>query len=545
MRNGIDYGLFYNRPRKQIGVGGVPPVGLGDGLSEFNSLVQSGDQSFNSAWNDVQKQIESEYPAGSGELQDAMLQAKTAMGNAYSGLAQLAGVDPGVIANKARDYVLLGKTIAGAVSTIEGLIQDMNNGTVTPAVVGSFIGTMVGLGIAFGVVSAGVGAAIVGAVGAIVALFQQFGLFQPGPSGGGNQQICTAGADGSDVYIGQNGPVYSSGSLQIDDSRYRLGYTIRCLAAYVVDPQHCRIEPSSYAWRHFPNPGNPNDSAWFKFGAAGGGNGSGQPDGVWQFGWGGTGNNVVIYSMGWSKPNDSNAFANLNIRPIDAAFTYWRYLECRMDQVQRGESQLGLSGNDQAMMLDFERAFFQAWKANEEYALNGLQPQDPGQVLINLVRLWNMAHNGPSITISQVDCPAFQGGCPDPLTPLYMNYVASAMSYLQNTDQALTDGNGNLVVNFGTRKNVPARISFTNRHGGINPVLLQAGVSAAPSGMSTGAKIAVGTAVVVGGTAAGIGIYALIKHQAYSTVAKALWRNTGGRVVDASKRGYRKLRRGR
>ncbi len=49
------------------------------------------------------------------------------------------------------------------------------------------------------------------------------------------------------------------------------------------------------------------------------------------------------------------------------------------------------------------------------------------------------------------------------------------------------------------------------------------------STLTTAAKVAGGTALA---TAAGIGIYAFVKKQAYSYVAKKLWKNTGGKVVD-------------
>ncbi|HZU83491.1 MAG TPA: hypothetical protein VE987_11265, partial [Polyangiaceae bacterium] len=339
------YGFAPARRDRVLELLAAEPSTLGDGLSEFNALMASGNPNFQNAWNDVQSQLAAEYGPGSAAYQDAILQAQDAMGQAYSGLSQLAGVDPTTIANKARDYVLLGKTVSGAVSTIEGLIQDANTGQVTPAVVAGFMGTMIGLGIALGAISAGVGAAIIGAVGAIVAVFQQFGLFQPSPPGGGSQQICSAGANGSDVFLGATGPVYKQNSFGIDYSAYRLGYTIGCLGVYVVDPAHCRIEPASSEWRRFPNPNNPDDTPWFSFGAVGGANGSGQPDGSWVFPWGGAGNTLAVYNMGWSKPNDNSAFANLNIRPIDAAFPYWRYLECRMAQVAQGQSPYGFTGD--------------------------------------------------------------------------------------------------------------------------------------------------------------------------------------------------------
>jgi hypothetical protein len=499
----------------------TPRIGLGDGLAEFNALVSANNPGFNSAWGDVQTQLAAEYGVGTQAYQDAILQAQDMMGQAYSGLSQLAGVDPTQIAGKARDYVLLGKTVSGAVSTVQGLVEDANNGTVTPAVVGSFVGTMIGLGITLGVVSAGVGAAIMGAVGAVVAAFQSAGLFQPSPPGGGTQQICNAGASGSDVFVSPNGPVYKLSSFNIDYSAYHLGYTIGCLGVYVVDPAHCRIEPASSEWRRFPNPSLASDAPWYAFGSASAasGNYTGQPDGSWVFPWGGSGNTLAIFCEGWSKANDNSALANLNIRPIDAAFPYWRYLECRMGQVAQGQSPFGMTGAALQNMLDFERAFFQAWKANEEYALNGLQPQDPGQVLINLLRLWNRAHTGATLTISQVDCQAFQGSCPGALQPLFLNYVSAALQYIQSSDSSLTDGNGNLFLNYGSALQSKFVVTAPSP-GGV------------ASTSTTASKVATGAAVAVGAGALGLFTYAAVNNLAVGYVA--------GKVLDKGILGLKK-----
>lgn len=483
-------------------------VGLGDGLSEFNSLMQSGNSDFSKAWGAVQTQLAAEYGVGTQAYQDAIVQAQGAMGDAYSGLSQLAGVDPTKIADQARDYVLLGKTIAGAVSTVEGLVQDANSGQVTPAVVASFIGTMIGIGVTVGAVSAGVGAAIIGLAGAVVAIFQQFGLWQPSPPGGGSQQICNSGADGSDVFIGPVGPVYTQNSYGINYSAYKLGFTIGCLGVYVVDPANCRIEPASSVWRRFPNPNNPADSAWFQFGAVDGGR-TGQPSGSWVFPWGGSGNTLAVFNMGWSKPNDNSAFANLNIRPIDAAFHFWRYLECRMAQVAQGQNPYGFTGSAAQAVLDFERAFFQAWKANQEYALNGLKPQSTGQVLVNLLRLWNRAHLGAAVTIGQVDMQPFQGDCPGALQPLYLNYVTEALQYIQSTDAGLTDGNGNLFLNYGS--GLPGKF------------VVPPPDSTASTSSATGKKAVVGAVAVGGLGAAALGVYSYLTGKTIEAAATHLF----------------------
>jgi hypothetical protein len=98
------------------------------------------------------------------------------MSSAFSG-----GVNPQSIATAAQNYVLIGKTVAGAVDTVEGLIKLYDSaGSITPdsaiAISNAFTGTMVGVAISAGAVSAGVGAAIVGAVAAVLGLLESNGL---------------------------------------------------------------------------------------------------------------------------------------------------------------------------------------------------------------------------------------------------------------------------------------------------------------------------------------------------------------------------------
>jgi hypothetical protein len=153
-----------------------PPrrVGFGSGLPDFNALVavdastgQPADPVFASGWTAIQAQLTAE---GTTDFTGA----KIALADSYTSLI---GSDFGLQAQDAIDaakkYVTIGQTIVGAVGTVTSLIQAGNSGSNPTQVFQAFTGTMIALAVSTGAASAGVGAAIVGVVAISIDLFNQ------------------------------------------------------------------------------------------------------------------------------------------------------------------------------------------------------------------------------------------------------------------------------------------------------------------------------------------------------------------------------------
>ena len=226
--------------------------GLG-GLSDFQDLVSS-DPNFSSAWGSVQKQLTAE---GSTDLTGA----KLAMSDSFSQLvSQSFGMSPEDAANYAKNYVVLGQSVLGAVSTVQGLISTVESGTPTQ-IAQAFTGTMIGIAVAAGTISAGIGAAIAAVVEIAVGLLQEAGLFGKPPAA----TLC-------------GGPL---NTIPI--------FTVGCVAAYVP-----ATSPGSADWRAFPLP--TTDPEWYSTQTS--------------FTWGG--GRWIVSAPGWG---DGGAAV-----PIDSAF---------------------------------------------------------------------------------------------------------------------------------------------------------------------------------------------------------------------------------
>jgi hypothetical protein len=183
------------------------------GLPDFNAFV-SADAHFSGAWNEINTQLQAE-----GANVSQIEGAKLALTDSFEKLSTqgfgLSGSDP---IDAAKNYVLAGQTIAGAVDTVSNLVQAVTSGP--PAqVMQAFTGTLIGAAMAAGALSAGVGAAIVGAVGALLDVLSTAGLF------GSPQQTC-------DFRVGD-------------------------LCARSPYPQ---VSPGSSQWRTFPTA---SDRGWF------------------------------------------------------------------------------------------------------------------------------------------------------------------------------------------------------------------------------------------------------------------------------------------
>lgn len=569
-------------------------LGLGDaGIGDFNTWLSDSD--FSSNWQQIQGQLTAE----SGALQDQVLQtgqglvqqgqaaAQGVVNQAQDTAQQLAsqlsskldaakisyvnsyesmltnGLDT-IVTNPAvaaRQFVMLGQTIAGQINTVGGLITSLNNPT--PAVVvqaaSAFTGIMVSLaGIAAGssVSTVGVGTVICGLIAAAVGLLKEAGLFSGDSSVTPQETIC------SDVYVDQTvasaavsialtrceyphgfDPTAPNGGLianagtpggpcsNINDTasttQVPIGFTVGCIAAYPDDPQNAHMAPGASGWRTFPVPSRQiptnecppwiqkqfasknipvdqlmsEDDPWF-FPIYACGPGPGVWKGaVWDSG------HTLDNSAGPKSPNTGqsvpNAWSQSGLRPIDAAFSVYRYLECEMSQ---------------SVVTDFQKTFYSAWKANKEYELNGLQSQPDYIVLLHVLRIWNATHAYGTITyITQQESDLTQpypGTC-DPTVPKYYEtLVASALSALQigdplygvTPDQAGATSEAALVIHGGGMLSVPLTTSL---YGGITS--------------SAAAKVATAVAVTGAAAVAGSVAYSMVSGIALDTLYKGAW----------------------
>lgn len=447
-------------------------VGLGD---DFTDHFQ-GDPLFAQAWGQIYGQMQADGTAQLADFQSRVSEAQTAFTNAYTQIVDNdLSKSPQDIVNAARDLVLVGKTIGGAVSAIEGLISI--GGQVDPSkVANTFVGTMIGIGTLVGGLSAGVGAAIIGGFGAVVGFLDS--LSTPATAGP-MVQICAASQYGTDVYqyteAGTNRP---------------MKFTVGCVGVYPLSPTP--PSPGSFGWRRFPDPNNPADAAWFQIGQLAIPGDTSRTNGFeWQ---------DAFWNLGYSRSYNTAWYpANTNLRPIDAAFPEYRYLECELSQ---------------SAISDFQRAFFTAWKANREYALNGLQPQRDAAVLVHVLNLWNASHlPGPQKSwLTQNGVSLFQGGCPGNLTP----YLESLVSESRGLKDAPWD---------------PAIGGLNYNDGPIRTARLAVVVIGPPATKSsTGAKVVTTVAVAAGATLAGSALYAWLAKKSLGSVLDRLWDETGGRV---------------
>jgi hypothetical protein len=407
------------------------PFGLG-GISDFQTLLQT-DPQFSSTWTDVQTQL-------MAEGQTDLTGAKIALSDAYSQLISqsFGGLGTVEALDAAKSYVLTGETIAGAVDTVQGLVQTIEHGTPLQ-VVQAFTGTMVGLGIATGAVTAGVGAAIVGVVQTLLQILQSNHFFgEPPPAAG---TLCGAPLD-----------------LKPD-------FTIGCLAVWADAGTSVNLAPDSAAWRPFPSPSDPQDAAWFE-------RDKNYGPGEWRgafFGVRAPGKDQSYGAIGINP-------AGAGVRPIDNAFDY-ADIEA-------------LAADTTFPLPDFAKAWITAWKANAAYLLNGLKAQEDWVVLVHLLQLWNRAHSASSTLFLNKDGPTYLQG---------LAKIASTSKLKKDDPLVSLDSQGNvngLVVHSGPLKQ-PTRVITLRLPHGTHPQ-----APPAPAATSSAAPAVVGLAAVgLGGVA--------------------------------------------
>jgi len=358
------------------------------GLTDFEAHFAS-DPNFASAWNDVGGQLLAE-----GASSSQVDQAKTWFVNAVEGAV------PGVTGDQAiasaKQLVLLGQTVMGAVATVQGLLQTVESGSV-PQITQAFTGVLISLGVGTGLVSAGIGAAIALGISVVLAALQDLGFFTSNAPPTFDIPGCGKWYWVPDYLIGCMG-VQAKGGTANDP--------------LLTQPFH--VAPGSPNWRTFPVPGNiipyveGADKEWYVPGLG--------MVGHWK---------GIFIDYGAVDASDGR-------RPIDRAFPNFRQLEA--------DSGPGAS--------DFQRAFGGAWRSNAEYAFNGLKPQPDEQVLLHTIRLWNRSHDGPAVTLDQSNATYAN------------SLVDAAVNNVMSSDIGLLSGQSLLVNAGGLKTQTPRVVTL-------------------------------------------------------------------------------------
>lgn len=403
-------------------------------LSDYTSWSSS-DPSFAAAGADIVAQLQAE-----GASTTIINGAKSSFGKAVDDLSSQMGIqiDDPVAAGKS--YVLNGFTVAGAVSTIEGLASAVQSGSPVE-ITQAFSGVMIGLGIAAGAFSAGVGAAIVAGVGGLMSILQSQGLF------GGNQGFGICGGVAA---------------------RAQPDLVVGCLAGF-TNPNNGgaggspQVPPGdTQDWRTFPAKTKLDDASWYL--PCGGG-------GCGDFTWRG---------VTWSNKYTSNPPGPM--RPIDWAFPAFQSAEAYI------ASPIGPPG--------FTDGLCAALKSNWEYGLNGLKIQDDAMVLAHYVRMWNIAHApSPVIPLSAIAQQTPQWNYLHGLVPDALTHVVNP-----ETDRW---GTGDLAINAGPVHAAPQRVvHLTIPKQVVRLTMPHLATAAASAPKSTGPSSA-GTALAIGAMALG------------------------------------------
>jgi hypothetical protein len=468
---------------EQMGRGPLVPYGemLGS-LTDFQSFDQPG-SSFHAAWTEVGSQVLAE----GGDITKLQTAANdfTSAFEQMTSSSQGFGVQVQDALDYAKKYTIAGQTVLGAVQHVQGLIAAAQ-GASTPQeveqVFNMFTGTLIGAAVAAGAVSAGVGSLIVAGVGVALDLLQSAGLFGTAPTG---TTVCQQG--------GARLSMDKSPTIQVG-----------CAASMTAKV----VNQGATNWRKFPTPRGsvPGEADWF------------------------TKDYVHWYGDDWSSWS--------GYRLIDSAFPVWHYMACAPVPTE---------------LASFNQAFSQAWKANAEYALNGLKAQEDAQVLLHAVRIWNRAHSSSSTyDLAPAALPGYFSGdagniyhptldeiaagrtkyggaslcSPDGwhngTIPYYGAVLMNRVRDLVSSDDAASSMvGGNLRINVGapnpiykviqgglykwdTTRNEWMLVLTPQQVADLQAALAKASAgvtTAAPKGMSTGTKVAVGAGAVALGTA--------------------------------------------
>lgn len=509
---------------------GVGRVGVGDGTSDLTSTPQ-----YQQGLTALQNQLTQENTAQGGSL--TTLQGKIGAAsylyqNEYEGLITntfntgalaSANGDPLVgAAQAASQVVATGSTILGAVHTISGLVDAAEHGTPTQ-IVQAFSGAMLaaeGIAVATGAVTAGVGAAICAGI--------------------------ALATDVIDDLISSPPVVDTIGTCSITDPAAVPPWVIGVVYP-VMNPhiQPVTGGPSSSMWRKFPVAANVPDAWWFTF--------VGIIDAT-------TGQQTAgtvpwITPGGWQSGGSYDQWASCGgngIRPIDAAYAQYHQLEC---DIIAANQTLALPapgpGEAATAYANFTQAYYAAWAANQEFALNGLgkSVQSDPTVLIHVANHWNNAH-APGVGL-EIDAPpnssssqaiAWNTTCSSTLPAnAYIHLLVGDLRSQSGSDSdSILTGGQTLHLNTGPLYEVLDLSAVAL----LGATMIDPGAAATTSSgppTSTASNVAVGTAAVVGTAALSTFIYAQIAGVAFTTVLSHVWKHTKS-LVSGSKKTVKRRR---
>ncbi len=367
------------------------------GTPEFLSLVQQDPNGLGVEWAHVVSQILADAQAGLVQPTKVVTRVQAASITFLQSLQSFASAvgqgDADKSLEAAADLVATGFTSSGASQVINGLIQaGISAGAAAatgPAVeasqkfAGSLLSGIVG-DAAGGLMASGVGAAVGAGISLLAGVFEGvFGNPPPPPF-----SIGTCG-------------LYKKPDIVV---RYVWMWGDGSIATPVVGGG-----PGNPNWRKFPSPNIKADAGWFvrQQPQALQGAMQGQKEfGPSQHSWWWSGSKNPHQDEWWgcfTFPGDTGR------RGVDQAFydngtdgentnaheyPVYRQYEFEMTTWPiKGPT----SAAQMAVFRKFLAAFWHAWKANREFALNGLKQKGDWEVLARTIALWNQAHS-PSST---------------------------------------------------------------------------------------------------------------------------------------------------
>ena len=506
--SGEDF-LFTNKPAgsRTVGAGRLPRAGLGGGgIPDFGTLIAT-EPSAASAWSQVQTQLVAEGGPNSVVIpvaQQHFYNAWTQLNDGFPGSNAQGIAD---ISNAAMNLTLQNNSVAAAGSLVSSLVQGATSGNPV-AVMQAFTGSLtavVAADVAAGSISFGAGAAIMIGI-------ELVGTWLDSLFSNGAPPVATV----CEWNLNYQPTIVVNCAWSSDGTPIPPGYGIPGNS-----PQ------SNPFWRRFPELLNP----------------TGPSDGLWYLATESVGN---LADFTWTSGKSSDSwhasvpYSGKPARPIDSAFPQFHQLECDaaaaapIAALPDGGGTLTITppsvpplpppppiivdySSDDVHLARFIMAYFGAWKANAEYALNGLQPKyaDDAAVLVHLYALWQSAHQpGATRTITprNNDIQAYENDVivyPQPCGGSFSTEYWYISMLLNKAGAA-----GGLTINTGPKLN------FGNV-GTPGP---------GSSSSSTTSKLAYGVAAAAALIAAGIGVQAYRKHQSYGSVAKSAYSKTIGRA---------------
>jgi hypothetical protein len=480
-------------PNARLGAGATLPPG-------FSTFLQGEPAPVAASWADVQSQFTAE---GNPDIYDAATDFQSAYQQIGFATAQ---VDPGTIASSAAQYVLMGRTAIGALAGVGGLLGAAASGTLTPQAAQQFTGMLVSgatsIAVGSGIVTAGVGAAIVAGIALLESVIDQF----------------------IPNVVAQVGNCGLPSKPQI---------VVGTMWSY--DAPSNPAGPSSPYWRKFPNPQSSDDAQWFS---------QPSPEHIyWSSGQ---------QQFNWYICNTATGTDPLPQRFIDYAWPIYRQLECEASagaaaanlQIPSTPTPGGPYTQAQIAFAQFQASFFAAWKANQEYALNGLTVQLDYQVLLQTLRFWNNSHSNAQTmqlqaragspmasAVSTAQGPQL-APCASPMIP-YEAMLVEQVGSNASSDPNYDASTQSLVINIGPSlapviaSQTAAKLLGSLPVGGVPqlPGLLTGGGKKTMTSTSKALLWTGGAAVV------GFGLYAWLTHQGISEAFQSLVKKAGAETA--------------